>query len=134
MDASKKFLKDEGIVPFISFKDGSAHTVTLQSDKKDKIKDKQGKDQEGISYSVKEKGTKKKFFTSAISLISKLAEYEEGDIATIQMKKRKNEDGNFISYYEVTKGDTIDEVKAEADENESEEEDEIKDEDIPELG
>ena len=88
-------------MPYISFKDGNPHTLKILNDKISTLKDKQGKEIEGVKYLVEENGEHKTFFTSSISLISKLADVEEGTEVIIQMRSRKTEDGSWQSYYEV---------------------------------
>ena len=102
MENSKKYLKDNSIVPFISFKEIPTHTVELVADKEDSMTDVAGKLKEGISYLVKEDGEAKKFFTSSVSLISKLASCVPGDKVKIMLKSRKTDKG-YQSYYEVAK-------------------------------
>jgi len=109
MNGSKEYLKENDIMPYISFKDGQAHTVKLLSDKADKIKDKDGEEKEGMKYMVIEDGTEKSFFTSAISLIQKLADKEEGSEVVIQMKSAKGADGQWKSFYEVKSAGTEEE-------------------------
>ena len=105
MQASKEYMKTNQIVPYISFKDGSAHTVTLIKDKVDTIKDNQnGGMVEGVKYLVEENGEKKSFFTSSVGLIQKLSEYNEGDTVTIKMVSKKV-NGEFRSSFLVKKGD-----------------------------
>lgn len=111
MDASKNYMKENGILDRISFNDGAAHTVKLIKDKQDSIPDQasQGGRKEGMKYLVEEDGEQKSFFTGSIGLISKLAKCEEGDVVTIQMKKANNK-----SYFVVTKDG--EEVKEEGEE------------------
>lgn len=104
MEASKEYLKKNNIVPTISFKDGTAHTVKLVQDKLDTITGNDGKDVEGVAFLVEEDGEKKRFFTSSVSLIQKLSSVESGSTVTIQMKKSKGQDGKYKSYYEVNSG------------------------------
>lgn len=111
MDAAKQYLKDNNIVPKISFKDKQAHTVELVKDKMETITDRDGKEIEGVSFLVTEDGEPKKIFTTSISLIQKLSECKKGDVVTIQMKSRKDDSGGYKSYYEVTGGDqSVDET------------------------
>jgi len=101
MNASEQFLKDNKIVPFISFKDGQSHRIRIYKDKLDTITDKNGVLIDGVSYLVMEGGTAKKFFTKSISLISKLASFvgKETDVL-IQMKSVKDA-GGYKSVYDV---------------------------------
>lgn len=103
MDASKSYMKDNGILNRISFQDGAAHTVKLLKDKLHSIPDptSQGGKKEGMMYLVEEGGEQRTFFTGSIGLISKLALCEEGDVVTIQMKKANNK-----SFFVVTKDGT----------------------------
>jgi len=100
MESSKAYMKDNGILPRISFNDLSAHTVKLMKDKVDSIPDanSEGGRVEGMKYLVNEDGESKSIFTTSIGLISKLATVEEGATVTIQMYKQNNK-----SYYRVTK-------------------------------
>lgn len=104
MDASKKFLSDNDITPFLSFGDGEAHTVTIIKDKKDQMENTQGDNPgemiDGVSYLVEEGGTKKSFFTASVTLIGKLAEKKEGDVVVIKQIKAKTSKG-FRTSYEV---------------------------------
>ena len=52
-------------------------------------------------FEKEEEGEKKTFFTSSVTLIQKMAEIEEGEEVSVQMKSRKTEDGKWQSYYEV---------------------------------
>src|SRR3990167_5299149 len=97
----KQFLKSHNITERISFKDGKAHTIKIIKRKLDSI-DNQGVIKEGIKYLVNEDGTAKSFFTSAISLIQKLAEIEDGRLITIQMRSKPNGQGGFTSYFDVS--------------------------------
>lgn len=103
MKASKDFLGEHNIKPYISFKDGKAHIIELVSDQKDTIKDgRSGELIEGIKYDVKENGDEKIIFSSSVSLISQLAEFPVGAIVRIEMKSRKDASGIFKSYYDVS--------------------------------
>lgn len=102
MQNSKEYLVNHQVRPFISFKDGKSHTVRLLKDKIDTLKDNQGNVKEGVKYLVMEGDTEKTFFTGSIALISKLAEYNEGDEVTIELKSRKAEGGEWRSYFEVS--------------------------------
>jgi len=101
MENTAKFLKDNNVVPFISFKDKKVHTVELLKDKMETITDAQGETKEGVKYLVKEGGTVKSFFTTSISLLQQLADKQKGDVVSIQLKSKKGEDGKYKSYYEV---------------------------------
>ncbi len=90
MDASKEYMKKNGIGARISFADGSAHTVKLLRDKVDTIPDGKGGNIEGMKYLVEENGEQKTIFTGSVGLISKLAECKPLDLVTIQMKKANN--------------------------------------------
>ena len=104
MQNSKDYLKNHNVVPFISFKESPKHKVKLLSDEIGKIKDKQGVEVDGVHYSVEEAGTEKKFFTSSIGLIQRLAECEADETVTIEMKSKKGEKG-WQSYFVVTRHD-----------------------------
>lgn len=120
MKASKEYMKNNQIVPYISFKDGGQHTVILIKDKVDTIKDgNTGGVVEGVKFLVEENGEKKSFFTSSIGLIQKLSEYQEGDTVTIKMVSKKV-NGEFRSSFLVKSGDGSE--KAEEGEEEEEEE------------
>lgn len=113
MQQSKDYLTNHKIRPFISFKDGKAHTVRLLKDKIDTLKDNQGVVKEGVKYLVVEGDTEKTFFTGSIALISKLAEYEEGDEVTIELKSRKAENGEWRSYFEVSQKGFVSQINNE---------------------
>jgi|TARA_R100000501_G_C2601988_1_gene98812 hypothetical protein len=108
MDASKKFLETNDIIPFLSFGDGEAHTVTIFKDKEDQMEntqgDKAGEMIDGVSYLVEEGGVKKSFFTASVTLIGKLSEKKAGDIVTIQQTKTKGSKG-FRTGYTVEDGE-----------------------------
>jgi len=116
MDASKKFLDTNDIIPFLSFGDGEPHTVTIFKDKEDQMEntqgDKAGEMIDGVSYLVEEDGTKKSFFTASVTLIGKLAEKKAGDVVTIRQTKTKGSKG-FRTSYEVNSGEGTAEDKAE---------------------
>lgn len=103
MNNSKDFLKKYNIVPFISFKETPKRNVKLMSDEISTLKGTDGNPVEGVKYVVEEEGSKKSFFTSSISLIQKLSEFNPGDEVTIEMKSRKGNDGKWKSYFVVTK-------------------------------
>ena len=90
MDASKAYMKENQILPRISFADGKAHTMKLIRDKVDNIPDGKGGNVQGMKYLVEEGGEQKTIFTGSIGLISKLAACEPNDVVTIQMKKANN--------------------------------------------
>lgn len=105
MQASKEYMKTNQIVPFISFKDGSAHTVKLIKDKVDSIKDgNNGGMVQGVKFLVEENGEKKSFFTSSVGLIQKLSDFSEGDVVTIKMVSKKV-NGEFRSSFVVSAGE-----------------------------
>jgi len=118
MQASKDYLKENGYNDRISFSDGSAHKVKLLKEKEDTIPDGRGGTVKGMKYLVEEGGAQKTFFTGSLGLISKLADLNEGDVVTIQMKKANNK-----SFFVVIKDNG--EVVGEHD-------DEIGDNDVPE--
>lgn len=116
MQASKEYMKTNQIVPFISFKDGSAHTVKLIKDKVDSIKDgNNGGMVQGVKFLVEENGEVKSFFTSSIGLIQKLAEFNEGDIVTIKMVSKKV-NGEFRSSFVVSAGEGVAEEEEDVEE------------------
>lgn len=118
MKASKEYMKTNQIVPYISFKDGGAHTVTLIKDKVDSIKDgNTGGTVEGVKFLVEENGEKKSFFTSSVGLIQKLSEFDEGAIVTIKMVSKKV-NGEFRSSFLVKKGDGSESSEEDDDEEE----------------
>lgn len=101
MQESKEYLKDNNIVPRISFKKDPKHQLKLISDKKDSIQDENGLVVEGMKYEVEENGEKKTFFTTSVGLIQELSQRNEGDVVVIEMKSKKGNNG-FITYFEVT--------------------------------
>ncbi|GAG08913.1 unnamed protein product, partial [marine sediment metagenome] len=100
MESSKQYLKDNDIVPRISFKKDPKHTVKLLNDKIDTLKTNDGETQ-GVKYLVEEGGEKKTFFTGSVGLIQKLSDFNVGDTVVIEMKSI-NKDGNYISVFEVS--------------------------------
>ena len=109
MRESQNFMKKHQVLPNISFKDGKIHKVRLIQDKIKTITSPDGQTIEGVAYKVIEDGVPKRFFTSSISLISKLSEFPEDTTVTIQMKQRKTEQG-FRSFYEVKKAEESPEI------------------------
>jgi len=101
MDSAKQYLKDNKIIPFLSFKNKEPHTVKLLNDKIDEIMDSEGEMVAGVTFLVEEGGQQKKFFTRSSSLISILAEYNQGDVVTIQMVATKKGD-KWVNSYNVT--------------------------------
>jgi len=121
---AKDFVKDKGLLSFISFKDGKEHIVELVKCKRDMITGQDGKEIDGVKWLVKENEEPKSFFTSSPALVNTLAEYSVGDIVKIKLKKVKTAEG-FRSSYSVK-------LEEEGDEGEEEEEDaEIDVDDIP---
>ena len=112
MEASKEFMKVNGIGARISFADGAEHTIKLLKDKQDSIPDanSEGGRKEGMKYLVEENGEQKTIFTGSIGLIGKLSECNPGDVVAVQMYKANNK-----SYYRVSKGGK--EVKADGEED-----------------
>lgn len=100
MDASKEYMKKNGIGAKISFQDGAAHTVKLIQDKEDSIPDptSPGGRKTGMKYLVEEGGEQKTIFSGSVGLIAKLSECAPGDVVTIKMGKANNK-----SFYTVTK-------------------------------
>jgi len=97
MKGAKDFLKENDIVPRISFNDTPTHTVKLLASKPDEIDDGKGSKVTGLKVLVEEDGEKRSFFTSSVMLITKLGELEEGAVVTISLKKRNNK-----SIFEIT--------------------------------
>ena len=100
MEASKKYMQENGYNNRISFNDLSSHTVKLLKEKEDTIPDGKGGTVKGMKYLVEEAGEAKEIFTGSIGLIAKLANCEAGDVVTIKMGKANNK-----SFYTVTKAD-----------------------------
>jgi hypothetical protein len=100
MNASKQFLKDEGITSKISFKDNPVHTVILLKDKLEKFTGMKGEEVTGIKYLVREDGEDKTILTTSISLVQKLSEYDSGDELKITYKSIKV-GGEFKNTYDV---------------------------------
>jgi hypothetical protein len=100
-NASQQFLKDNKIIPFISFADRKVHKIIVVKDKLDQLTDKTGKTTAGVSYLVKEFGQPAKFFTSSVGLIQKLSRYVgmETEVA-VEMKSKKTDKG-YQNYYKV---------------------------------
>lgn len=100
MKGAQDWMKNNGIMPRISFNDGQAFTVKLLGDKIDTIPDafNKGAKLEGMKFLCEHEGEKKTFFTTSVGLIGKLAAVEEGETVTIQMKK-----ANGKSFFVVTK-------------------------------
>ena len=104
MDAAKKYMKDNDMVPFLSFNLNENTVVKLLADKEDKIKDKRTGDMvDGVKFLIEHDGTKKSFFTSSYVLIQKLAEHAVGEVVTIRQIKKQGNEGPITSY-EVEKG------------------------------
>jgi hypothetical protein len=110
MDSIKEWLKKENIRPRISFKDGKPHTVKILNAREDEITDNTGKVKKGIKLLVEEGGEMKTFFTSSVQLLSYLANLEENETVTLQMKSRKGSDGNFRSYFDIKRADTGEDI------------------------
>ena len=98
MDASKKYMEQNGYNDRISFADGATHTFNVMKDKEDSIPDatSPGGRKHGMKYLVDEGGVQKEIFTGSIGLISKLAKVEPGTAVTVNMFKANNK-----SYYKV---------------------------------
>jgi len=101
MKKVKDYLKKEGILSRISFKDGKEHIVKLIDCKEVTITDANGEERRGMKFKVTEGGEPKTFFTSSVGLLTKLAEIPENSVVSIQMKKRKD-NGNYKSYFDVS--------------------------------
>ena len=97
---SKQYLKENGIRPRISFKDGSSHVVKLLKDKRDEILTEAEEVKKGVTYLVLEDNEEKTFFTTSANLIEKLSQYDEGEEVEIQMKRKQGLKG-YISVYDV---------------------------------
>lgn len=101
MEGAKQYLKEQNILPRLSFKDGLKHVLKLIDSKSDTIND--GNNIiKGIKVLVEENGEKKTFFTSSESLISKLSEIAENTVVVIELKSRKDQDGQFKSIFSVS--------------------------------
>ena len=100
MEKSKQFLKDHGILPRISFEKGKPRTLKIIDEKTESFNDKDDKLVEGMKYKVTENGEPKTIFSSAVSLISKLAEIEPDSVVTITQKGYK-QDGEWRTTYDV---------------------------------
>jgi hypothetical protein len=89
MEASKKFMGDHGGA-FLKFEENVPVTVKLLKDKEVKIKDTfNGGELDGMKYLVElSDGTQTTFQTAAFTLISVLANCNEGDVVTITKVKR----------------------------------------------
>ena len=101
MENSKLYLKKHQILPQISFKDGSEHTVVLIADKPAMFTDKNGEEKEGMVYKVTEGGEPKKFMTGSEGLISKLSQLEPNTIVRIKMVKGKNGKGQWVNRFQA---------------------------------
>ena len=112
MNASKDYLKQNEIMPRISFKEKPRRVLTLLEDKLDTITDDDGKKIEGVKYLVEENGEKKTFFTGSVGLIQKLSEFEKGTEVVIELKSKKGEKG-WISFFEAKKFDSAHTVEDE---------------------
>jgi hypothetical protein len=102
MENSKKYLSDRGILPKISFNKNEPRIVQIIDDKPETIKDKEGKEVEGMKYKVVENGEAKTIFTSSVTLISKLAEIDSEETVKITQKGYQ-QDGDWRTTYEVVK-------------------------------
>jgi len=99
MESSKQWLKDNKILPKISFEKNEPRVVKLIDDKLETITS-DGKEVHGMKYKVVEKGTPKTIFTSSVALISFLAEHSPGE--TVRILQKGYKDGNdFKTTYEV---------------------------------
>ena len=98
MEASKKYMEENGYNDRISFADGAIHTFKVLKDKEDSIPDaiSPGGRKHGMKYLVEEDGVQKEIFTGSIGLISKLAKVECERIVKEKMFKENNK-----SYYKV---------------------------------
>jgi len=100
-NASAQFLKENNIVPNLSFKDGKSHllkyiksevkTMTFNSEEK-----------KGVIYMFTEDNEPKKYFTAALSFIQPMAEVEENEELKIQMV-RKSIGGQVKSFFNIEK-------------------------------
>lgn len=110
MQNSQQFLKQENILPRLSFRDGKRHILTLVKDKIDSISNDKGQQIKGVRYLCTEDGTPKSFFTSSQALIQRLAEVPEESVVAIQMKRRQTPQG-FRSYFEIDEEQIDEEFK-----------------------
>lgn len=101
MDASKQFLKNNDIISFISFKATPKHTFKLLGDEITEMHT-EDKIVKGVRYTVEESGERKSFFTGSSTLIARLSEFAIGIVVTVEMKKRKGDDGVWKSYFEIS--------------------------------
>jgi len=101
MKAAKNYMDKRG-GQIISFQDGEPHTVKLVDAEEDTVPAQNSDEEvEGVRFKVKEDGEDKNFFTASFKLISELAGREPGEVVTIQMKKTKNDDGEWRSIYQI---------------------------------
>lgn len=105
MNKSKNFLEKHGISTRVSFKENPCHTFELVSDELKNIPGDDGEMVEGMLYTVIEDGTEKEWFTTSISAIRKIAELNEGDIVSVELKKKKK-GSKWINYYDVFEADS----------------------------
>ena len=98
MQTSKDFIREQGWLSRISFKTTPRVMVKLISDEKRTIIDNTGKEVKGIAIKVEQDGEEKEIFTSSISLISQLADYEPGSVVVIEMKSTKTNQGYRTSF------------------------------------
>ena len=87
MDASKDYLRKEGVLPKISFKETPKVKVKLINDKETFIQTPTG-DKAGIKYLVEHEGEKKVIITGSVGLIQKLSQLEPGTEIEIEMQNR----------------------------------------------
>ena len=104
MQASKDYMKENNMLPSISFELNKNTVVKMLKDKKDSVKDKRtGEPVHGVRYLVEQNGEKKTFFTGSYVLIEKLSNCNEGDVVTIRQIKKQGQSGPITSY-EVESG------------------------------
>jgi len=104
MENSKKWLKENNILPKISFETKQPRILTIVEDKLETIIDKEGKEVNGVKYKVvDENGDPGTVFTSSVALITKLAGVESGEKAKITKESYKALDGGFRTTYKVVK-------------------------------
>ena len=100
MSIEEEYLKDKGITPSISFKDGKEHKVKIIKRKKDQLLNQDGKMVDGISYLVTEDNIPKKFFTTSTKLVQELMGVIDEEVI-IKQKKYQNTEGDWRTTYEV---------------------------------
>jgi len=85
MEAIKNFLKENQILPRISFKDKKEHTVEIAKARAESFKNDKNEEVNGIKFLVTESGEPKTFFTASQDLLTQLADCKEGETYKIKM-------------------------------------------------